>query len=59
MNKTHKSDVSIIGLGYIGLPLGLQFAKSGCRVLGLDIDPEKIKEIEVRRRCTPSLHERA
>ena len=36
-----KYDVSIIGLGYVGLPLGLQFAKSGCRVMGLDIDPAK------------------
>ena len=37
-----KYDLSIIGLGYVGLPLGLQFAKSGCRVLGLDIDPGKL-----------------
>jgi UDP-N-acetyl-D-glucosamine dehydrogenase len=44
-----KYELSIIGLGYVGLPLGLQFAKSGCRVLGLDIDPGKIKEIEARR----------
>jgi len=29
--------------------LGLQFAKSGCRVLGLDIDPAKIREIEAGR----------
>ena len=38
-------DLSIIGLGYVGLPLGLQFAKSGCRVLGLDIDENKIRNI--------------
>jgi len=44
-----KFDLSIVGLGYVGLPLGLQFAKSGCRVLGLDIDPAKIKEIEAGR----------
>ena len=44
-----KYDVSIIGLGYVGLPLGLQFAKSGCRVMGLDIDPAKIKDIEAGR----------
>jgi UDP-N-acetyl-D-glucosamine dehydrogenase len=42
-------DLSVIGLGYVGLPLGLQFAKSGCRVLGLDIDPGKIKQIEAGR----------
>jgi UDP-N-acetyl-D-glucosamine dehydrogenase len=44
-----KFELSIIGLGYVGLPLGLQFAKSGCRVLGLDIDPAKIQEIEAGR----------
>ena len=42
-------DLSIIGLGYVGLPLGLQFAKSGCCVLGLDIDTGKVKEIEAGR----------
>src|SRR3954452_9830135 len=37
--------IAIIGLGYVGLPLCLQFAKSGVTVLGLDIDPGKIKKI--------------
>ncbi len=32
----------MIGLGYVGLPLSLQFARSGVTVLGLDIDPEKV-----------------
>jgi len=35
--------VAIIGLGYVGLPLGLQFARSGVSVYGLDIDPAKVK----------------
>jgi len=30
MNQTSRFDLAIIGLGYVGLPLGLQFAKSGC-----------------------------
>jgi UDP-N-acetyl-D-glucosamine dehydrogenase len=46
MSSPLKFELAIIGLGYVGLPLGLQFAKSGCRVLGLDIDPAKIKEIK-------------
>jgi len=33
--------IAIVGLGYVGLPLSLQFAKSGVDVLGLDIDPDK------------------
>ncbi len=39
------NSIVIIGLGYVGLPLSLQFARSGCRVLGLDIDPAKTKAL--------------
>ena len=38
-------NIAVVGLGYVGLPLSLQFARSGVRVIGLDIDPEKIKLI--------------
>jgi UDP-N-acetyl-D-glucosamine dehydrogenase len=34
--------ISVVGLGYVGLPLLLQFARSGLLVLGLDIDPAKV-----------------
>jgi UDP-N-acetyl-D-glucosamine dehydrogenase len=37
--------IAIIGLGYVGLPLSLQFAHSGATVLGLDVDPDKVKAI--------------
>jgi UDP-N-acetyl-D-glucosamine dehydrogenase len=37
--------VAVIGLGYVGLPLCLQFARNGVEVLGLDIDPAKIQSI--------------
>lgn len=37
--------IAVIGLGYVGLPLSIQFARSGVEVLGLDIDPEKIQAI--------------
>lgn len=33
--------VAIIGLGYVGLPLALAFARRGVRVLGVDTDPAK------------------
>jgi UDP-N-acetyl-D-glucosamine dehydrogenase len=39
--------IGIIGLGYVGLPLSLQFARTGSTVLGFDIDPEKIKSLDV------------
>lgn len=34
--------IAIVGLGYVGLPLCLQFARAGARVLGLDIDGKKV-----------------
>ncbi len=34
--------IAIIGLGYVGLPLALQFASRGVKVLGLDIDQAKV-----------------
>src|SRR5208282_4966877 len=37
--------IAIIGLGYVGLPLSLQFARGGVTVLGLDIDPAKVKSL--------------
>src|SRR5687768_6794804 len=38
-------NIAIVGLGYVGLPLSLQFARSGVNVIGLDIDPEKVNAI--------------
>jgi UDP-N-acetyl-D-glucosamine dehydrogenase len=42
-------DVAIVGMGYVGLPLALQFARSGVSVVGLDIDPEKVEAINQGR----------
>jgi UDP-N-acetyl-D-glucosamine dehydrogenase len=41
--------IAIIGLGYVGLPLCLQFARSGVRVLGLDIDVKKVSALNAGR----------
>ncbi len=37
--------IAVVGLGYVGLPLSLQFAKSGVRVIGLDVDKSKVVAI--------------
>jgi UDP-N-acetyl-D-glucosamine dehydrogenase len=42
-------NIAIIGLGYVGLPLSLQFARSGVKVLGLDIDQEKVTALNLGR----------
>jgi UDP-N-acetyl-D-glucosamine dehydrogenase len=36
-------------MGYVGLPLALQFARSGVRIVGLDIDPAKVEAINQGR----------
>jgi UDP-N-acetyl-D-glucosamine dehydrogenase len=37
--------IAVVGLGYVGLPLSLQFARSGVSVLGIDLDPNKVESI--------------
>jgi UDP-N-acetyl-D-glucosamine dehydrogenase len=37
--------IAIIGLGYVGLPLALTFARRGCFVVGIDVDPEKTAKL--------------
>ena len=34
--------VGVIGLGYVGLPLALEFANAGYEVIGIDIDQNKV-----------------
>ena len=40
--KEKKAHIGIIGLGYVGLPLAIEFCKTGFQVTGLDIDQKKI-----------------
>jgi UDP-N-acetyl-D-glucosamine dehydrogenase len=40
--KSRQAHLGVIGLGYVGLPLSMEFARSGFRVTGIDTDPEKI-----------------
>jgi UDP-N-acetyl-D-glucosamine dehydrogenase len=43
-NKT--AVIGILGLGYVGLPLMLRYAEIGFKVLGLDIDQDKIDKLK-------------
>jgi UDP-N-acetyl-D-glucosamine dehydrogenase len=43
--KEHKAVVGVVGLGYVGLPLAITFARKGFKVVGLDVDPEKPRKI--------------
>jgi UDP-N-acetyl-D-glucosamine dehydrogenase len=44
-----KSKVGIIGLGYVGLPLGMRFAECGHAVVGFEIDAAKAKSLGAGR----------
>jgi UDP-N-acetyl-D-glucosamine dehydrogenase len=46
---TPLNPIAIVGLGYVGLPLSLQFARSGVPVLGLDVDQSKVESITAGR----------
>ncbi len=37
--------VGVVGLGYVGLPLAVEFAKAGFRVTGIDVDARKVNMI--------------
>jgi len=41
-----KAKIAVVGLGYVGLPLALQFAKKGFRVFGLDKDEDRVHRIK-------------
>ncbi len=41
----HSALIGIVGLGYVGLPLALRFAEVGYRVLGIDIDADKVARL--------------
>ena len=38
--------VCVVGLGYVGLPLAVEFAKNNIEVIGFDIDENKIRQIK-------------
>src|ERR1700736_3977517 len=43
--KTHTARVGIIGLGYVGLPLAMEFAKAGFSVTGIDVLESKVAKL--------------
>jgi len=39
--KNRQAVIGVVGLGYVGLPLIMEFSKAGYNIIGFDIDPEK------------------
>jgi UDP-N-acetyl-D-glucosamine dehydrogenase len=47
LEKLHdrSATLSVVGLGYVGLSLGIEFVKAGYRVIGIDTNEDKIKKL--------------
>jgi UDP-N-acetyl-D-glucosamine/UDP-N-acetyl-D-galactosamine dehydrogenase len=41
----HQRKIGVIGLGYVGLPVAVAFARSGAAVVGFDVDRDRIDEL--------------
>ncbi len=52
-NRT--ASVGVLGLGYVGLPLLVEFARSGYRAVGLDLDAAKVEAINAGRSYIPDV----
>ncbi len=44
LNK--KAKIGVIGLGYVGLPLAMAFAKKGFKVFGIDVDKDRVARLK-------------
>src|SRR5436190_8482653 len=47
--------IGVIGLGYVGLPLAVEFARAGFDVTGFDVDASKVAEINAGRSYIPDV----
>jgi len=43
--------IGVMGLGYVGLPLAVEFAKAGFPVTGFELDAEKVRAIRTSKTC--------
>lgn len=47
--KKKQIKIAIVGLGYVGLPLAIEFAKKGFSVMGLETDVDRLRNIHKRK----------
>src|SRR5213083_2185443 len=53
--RNHQAHISVIGQGYVGLPLALEFARAGFTVTGLDTDLDRVGVLNAGRSYTPDV----
>src|SRR5215217_3402986 len=47
--ESRQARIGIVGLGYVGLPLAVEFARVGFDVTGFDVDEKKVAELNAGR----------
>src|SRR4029450_1609418 len=55
--RTKQAKIGIIGLGYVGLPLAVEFARKGFHVTGFDVDANKAIQINTGHTYIPDVSE--
>ena len=53
--KKKEAHIGVIGLGYVGLPLAVEFAKAGFPVTGIDVDESKVAGINAGENYIPDI----
>jgi UDP-N-acetyl-D-glucosamine dehydrogenase len=47
--QNKKANIAVLGLGYVGLPLAVSFAKKGFQVFGLDMDAGRVERVQTKK----------
>jgi UDP-N-acetyl-D-glucosamine dehydrogenase len=55
--RTKQAKIGVIGLGYVGLPLAVEFARKGFHVTGFDVDATKARQINAGQSYIPDVSE--
>src|SRR6059058_6373219 len=55
--RARKARVGVIGLGYVGLPLAVEFARAGFDVTGFDVDAGKTGQVNAGKSYIPDVQE--
>jgi len=53
--RSRKARTGIVGLGYVGLPLAVEFGKAGFHATGIDLDPRKVQLVNEGRSYIPDV----
>ncbi|MBI3333835.1 MAG: nucleotide sugar dehydrogenase [Candidatus Omnitrophica bacterium] len=53
--RNRSARVGVIGLGYVGLPLAVEFAKRGYPTVGIDLDPVRVRSLRGGRSYIPDV----